>query len=86
MRDASLRGTALLTRSYRTLRDPVTRGLYWLELNGRSSLENNNRVPPELAELVFEAQEQLAELRAARRAVRRKRARWRPESLSGAPR
>ena len=31
VRDASVRATATLTRSYRTLRDPVARGLYWLE-------------------------------------------------------
>lgn len=66
VRDASLRGTALLTRSYRTLRDPVSRGIYWLELNGKKLNQHNNRVPPELAELVFAVQEQLAELRAAR--------------------
>ena len=65
MRDASLRATATLTRSYRTLRDPVARGLYWLELNGEKLAENNKRVPPELAELVFEVQEQLAELQLA---------------------
>jgi molecular chaperone HscB len=65
VRDASLRATALLTRSYRTLRDPVSRGLYWLELNGAKLAEDNNRVPPELAEMVFDVQEQLAELRAA---------------------
>jgi molecular chaperone HscB len=62
IRDASLRATATLTRSYRTLRDPVARGLYWLELNGEKLAENNKRVPPELAELVFEVQEQLAEM------------------------
>src|SRR5712692_11349 len=62
IRDASLRATALLTRSYRTLRDPAARGLYWLELNGEKLAENNKRVPPELAELVFEVQEQLAEM------------------------
>jgi molecular chaperone HscB len=62
VRDASLRATATLTRSYRTLRDPVARGLYWLELNGEKLAENNKRVPPELAELVFEVQEQLAEM------------------------
>jgi molecular chaperone HscB len=62
MRDASLRATATLTRSYRTLRDPVARGLYWLELNGEKLAENNKRVPPALAELVFEVQEQLAEM------------------------
>jgi molecular chaperone HscB len=62
VRDASLRATATLTRSYRTLRDPVARGLYWLELNSEKLSENNKRVPPELAELVFEVQEQLAEM------------------------
>src|SRR5258708_10441753 len=60
IRDASLRATALLTRSYRTLRDPTLRGLYWLELIGEKLAENNKRVPAELAELVFEVQEQLA--------------------------
>jgi molecular chaperone HscB len=65
VRDASLKSTALLTRSYRTLRDPVSRGLYWLELNGQKLAENNKTVPPEIAELVFEVQEKLAELREA---------------------
>ena len=62
LRDWSLRATSLLTRAYRTLRDPVGRGLYWLELNGDKLSDNNNRVPPDLAELVFEVQEQLEEL------------------------
>jgi molecular chaperone HscB len=66
LRDASLRATALVTRAYRTLRDPVSRGLYWLELHGQKLAENNKQVPPELAELVFEVQEQLSELRSAR--------------------
>src|SRR5208282_6586703 len=65
VRDASLKATALLTRSYRTLRDPVSRGLYWLELNGEKLAEDNKRVPLEIAELVFEVQEQIAELRDA---------------------
>jgi len=65
VRDASLRGTALLTRGYRTLRDPVTRGLYWLELRKEKLAENNKRVPRDLAELVFEVQEHLAGLRDA---------------------
>ena len=65
VRDASLRATATLTRSYRTLRDPVARGLYWLELNGEKLADNNKRVPPDLAELVFEVQEQLAEMHSA---------------------
>jgi molecular chaperone HscB len=62
VRDSSLRATATLTRSYRTLRDPIARGLYWLELNGEKLAENNKRVPPEVAELVFDVQEQLAEM------------------------
>jgi molecular chaperone HscB len=66
LRDASLRGTALLTRAYRTLRDPVSRGLYWLELNGHRLAENNKSVPADLAETVFEVQEQLADLREVR--------------------
>ena len=65
VRDASLRATAMLTRSYRTLRDPVARGLYWLELRDEKLADNNKRVPPEVAELVFEVQEQLAEMQLA---------------------
>jgi molecular chaperone HscB len=65
VRALSLSGTALLTRSYRTLRDPISRGLYWLELQGEKLAENNKNVPPELAEMVFEVQEQLSDLRDA---------------------
>jgi molecular chaperone HscB len=65
VRQASLKSTALLTRSYRTLRDPVSRGRYWLELMNEKLAENNKRVPSGLAELVFEVQEQLGELREA---------------------
>lgn len=65
VRALSLSGTALLTRSYRTLRDPIARGLYWLELNGEKLAENNKNVPAELAETVFEVQEQLSDLRDA---------------------
>jgi len=65
VRDASLRSTALLTRGYRTLRDPIARGLYWLELRGEKLAENNKIVPPDLAELVFEVQDELSELREA---------------------
>jgi molecular chaperone HscB len=66
IRDASLRATALLTRAYRTLKDPINRGRYWLELHGHKLAENNKQVPPELAELVFELQEKLSESRIAR--------------------
>ena len=63
VREASSRVTAMLTRAYRTLRDPVARGGYWLELNGRTLAANNQQVPPALADLVFATQEDLAELR-----------------------
>jgi molecular chaperone HscB len=64
VRNASLSATALLTRAFRTLRDPVSRGLYWLELQGEKLATGNKKVPPELAELIFEVQETLEELRA----------------------
>jgi molecular chaperone HscB len=60
----SLAASAALNRAYRTLREPIARGRYWLELHGDAIGLDNNRVPPELAALVFEVQEQLAELRA----------------------
>jgi molecular chaperone HscB len=65
VRNASLGATALLTRAFRTLRDPVSRGLYWLELHGEKLATDNKKVPPELAEMIFEVQEALTELRLA---------------------
>jgi molecular chaperone HscB len=64
--EASLKNTALLNKAYRTLRDPAQRGVYWLELHGEQLGKDNNRVPPQLASLVFSIQEQLEELREAR--------------------
>ena len=65
-RSASLRNTAAVNRAYSTLRDPVERGEYWLTLQGETLGGNNNRVPPELAEIVFDVQEKLEEFRGAR--------------------
>jgi len=62
-----LRNTAAVNLAYRTLRDPVDRGEYWLALLGEGLGRNNNRVPPDLAALVFEVQEKLEELRDAGR-------------------
>jgi molecular chaperone HscB len=59
----SVETSAAVNRAYRTLRDPLARGRYWLELHGQSLAENNNRVPPTLATLVFDVQEQLEDLR-----------------------
>ena len=61
-RDLSLAAGAAVNRAYRTLRDPIALGRYWLELHGER-LGNDNRVPPALAALVFETQETLEELR-----------------------
>ena len=66
--EASLQNTAVLNRAYRTLRDPVQRGQYWLELNGEQLGKENNKVPPDLALLVFEVQEKLAAVREAQNA------------------
>ncbi len=65
-RSASLRNTAAVNRAYSTLRDPVERGEYWLTLQGETLGANNNRVPPELAEFVFDVQEKLEQFRDAR--------------------
>ncbi len=66
--EASLQNTAVVNRAYRTLRDPVQRGRYWLELNGEQLGKENNKVPPDLALLVFEVQEKLAAGREAQSA------------------
>src|SRR5262245_1720053 len=62
-RELSLVASAAVNRAYRTLRDPVARGRYWLELHGTAVGERHNQVPPALAALVFETQEQLEALR-----------------------
>ncbi len=67
VQEESLQNTAAVNDAYRTLRDPIERGLYWLSLHGENLGANNNRVPPELAALVFEVQEQLEEIRDTRR-------------------
>jgi molecular chaperone HscB len=64
-RALSLSASATVNRAYRTLRDPVSRGRYWLELHGSPLGERNNRVPGDLAALVFETQELLETLREA---------------------
>ncbi|HVN85001.1 MAG TPA: Fe-S protein assembly co-chaperone HscB [Candidatus Binatia bacterium] len=63
----SLGNTASLNRAFRTLRDPLERGLYWLRLQGDDLSRDNNQVPADLASLVFEIQEQLENFRASGR-------------------
>jgi molecular chaperone HscB len=62
-RALALEASAAVNRAYRTLRDPVERGRYWLELHGEALGRDNNRVPPALAELVFDTQETLESFR-----------------------
>jgi len=62
-RELSERASAVLNRAYRTLRDPVARGRYWLELHGSPLHVDNKEVPAALAADVFETQEQLEDLR-----------------------
>jgi len=62
-RALSLAASAAVNQAYRTLRDPVARGRYWLELHDVPLGKDNNRVPPALAELVFETQEALEDFR-----------------------
>lgn len=62
-RQLSLAASAAVNRAHRTLRDPVERGRYWLELHDEALGRDNNQVPPALAALVFETQETLEALR-----------------------
>jgi molecular chaperone HscB len=64
-RKLSLAASAAVNRAYRTLRDPVALGRYWLELHGERVAEGTARVPPAVAAEVFETQEKLEALRAA---------------------
>jgi molecular chaperone HscB len=64
--ELSVAASAAVNRAYRTLKDPIARGRYWLELHGRRLGDSGPRVPPEIAAEVFETQEKLEELRGAR--------------------
>jgi molecular chaperone HscB len=62
-RTLSLAASAAVNQASRTLRDPVALGRYWLELHDLPLGKDNNRVPPALADLVFETQEALEDFR-----------------------
>jgi molecular chaperone HscB len=66
-RELSLKRSSELNDAYRTLRDPVVRVGYLLEIEGaRKEGEHKQQAPPELLEEVFELNESLDELREAR--------------------
>jgi molecular chaperone HscB len=60
---ASVQAASLLNSAFQTLRTSQTRGRYWLRRLGEDLGKENQQVPPELAALVFEVQEKLADLR-----------------------
>jgi molecular chaperone HscB len=64
-RELSLAASAAVNRAYRTLRDPIARGRYWLELHGARVTPGGQQVPPALAAEVFETQETLEAFRHA---------------------
>jgi molecular chaperone HscB len=68
-RELSLKRSSELNDAYRTLRDPIARVEYLLELEGeRKEGEKKQQAPPELLEEVFELNESLDEWREARSA------------------
>jgi molecular chaperone HscB len=68
-RELSLKRCSELNDAYRTLRDPVARVEYLLTIEGmRKEGEHKQQAPPELLEEVFELNESLEELRAAKAA------------------
>lgn len=68
-RELSLKRSSELNDAYRTLRDPVVRVEYLLEIEGaRKEGEHKQQAPPELLEEVFELNESLDELRETRQA------------------
>src|SRR3981189_3331547 len=66
-RELSLKRSSELNDAYRTLRDPVVRVEYLLEIEGaRKEGQQKQQAPPELLEEVFELNESLDELREAK--------------------
>src|SRR5689334_5710773 len=67
--EISLKRSSELNDAYRTLKDPVARVEYLLEIEGeRKEGEKKQQAPPELLEEVFELNESLDELREAKSA------------------
>jgi len=64
-RQASMERSSLLNDAYRILRDPISRTLYLLSLEGYKEAEK--KAPPDLLEEVFELNMQVEELKAARK-------------------
>jgi len=65
-RRASLERSSYLNDAYRTLKQPIARVEYLLQLEGFAPAESGNKVPPALLEEVFALNEELDEIRQAR--------------------
>ena len=61
VRIRSLDATARINEAYQTLKDPIARIVYLVQLESGKLEENERRPPPELFEEIFEAQEAAAE-------------------------
>lgn len=61
VRIRSLDATARINEAYQTLKDPVARVVYLVQLESGKLEENERKPPPELFEEIFEAQEAAAE-------------------------
>jgi len=62
-RRASLERSSYLNDAYRTLKQPIARVEYLLQLEGFAPAESANKVPPALLEEVFALNEELDEIR-----------------------
>ena len=62
-RRASLERSSYLNDAYRTLKQPIARVEYLLQLEGFAPCESGNKVPPALLEEVFALNEELDEIR-----------------------
>ena len=69
-RDISLSKSSYLTRAYKTLKDPVSRAHYMLELSGRKEGKAGNVVPPDVLMEVSELHETLDEYQHAENSAR----------------
>ncbi len=70
-RQLAVDATAWLNDAYRTLKDPVARGEYLLDLHGmKKSEQKSSNVPPELLEEVFDLNMALEEMRSGDSSVR----------------
>ena len=57
----ALQWTTALNRAFQTLKDPISRTEYVIELSGASTAEKSAKVPLDLAEAYFELQDLLGE-------------------------